>query len=191
MAKKVTSIVGLALGVLILVIGIMVQCIEVPTAGVTVGSYMRFGADFYTEMYDVTRDVGSAINNAQRNVGDALESVCDAIGWLIFAIGLVDIAYFVRKMFDGEGNVPKNTYAYGAAPVPAYPAQGMETAMYPEQSYAMPMYAEYQPEVAHNQIPPIPGGWTCFCGKNHAAHESSCVCGVTKADVKLRNLQNG
>ena len=28
--------------------------------------------------------------------------------------------------------------------------------------------------------------WTCTCGRTHPTHESSCVCGMTKAQVKLK-----
>lgn len=37
---------------------------------------------------------------------------------------------------------------------------------------------------------PIAGGWACTCGRNHAAYEMSCVCGMTKADAKLKNSAN-
>ena len=36
---------------------------------------------------------------------------------------------------------------------------------------------------------PVPGGWKCTCGRNHADYESSCVCGVTKREIKLKELQ--
>ncbi len=30
---------------------------------------------------------------------------------------------------------------------------------------------------------PRPAGWQCVCGKDHAAYETSCVCGKSKFDV--------
>lgn len=35
--------------------------------------------------------------------------------------------------------------------------------------------------------PSISNGWRCTCGRNHAAYESSCVCGVTKAEARSTN----
>ena len=30
--------------------------------------------------------------------------------------------------------------------------------------------------------PPVAGGWTCSCGRSHAAYVSSCPCGKSKYD---------
>ena len=32
--------------------------------------------------------------------------------------------------------------------------------------------------------------WKCTCGKIHKNYEMSCVCGVTKAEAKMKNSQN-
>ena len=34
------------------------------------------------------------------------------------------------------------------------------------------------------------GEWKCTCGKIHKDYEMSCVCGVTKAEAKMKNNQN-
>ena len=34
------------------------------------------------------------------------------------------------------------------------------------------------------------GEWKCTCGKIHKNYEMSCVCGVTKAEAKMKNNQN-
>lgn len=119
MEKKAASIIGIVLGVVIIIVGFCVQGINID-AGVhegysmpTIGSYIKFGADFYTEMYAVTQDVGEAVNSAnenihgavnvaQRNICGAAESICKAIGWLIVVIGVCDIAYFAYKMASIE-----------------------------------------------------------------------------------------
>ncbi len=114
MNKKIASLIGIGLGIAMLIVGFCVQGINVDSGSysdsysATVGSNIKFGADFYTEIYDVTKDVGEAVNaanknirgavnNAQRNICNAIESICDAIGWLIVVIGLFDIAYFGYK----------------------------------------------------------------------------------------------
>ena len=55
-------------------------------------------------MYDVTRDVGGAVQQAYKNI-------CNAIGWLIVAVGLLDVAYFGYKMASDEekGNIAEVT----------------------------------------------------------------------------------
>jgi hypothetical protein len=131
MEKKAASIIGIILGIAIIIVGFCVQGINVDAddhesyGTPTIGSYIKFGADFYTEMYAVTQDVGDAVNsanknihgavnNAQRNICGAIEKACDAIGWLIVAIGLFDIAYFVCKMASCGENYSGNNY--NAAP---------------------------------------------------------------------------
>ena len=49
-------------------------------------------------MYDVTRDVGYAVNGTKAAIADAAEGVCDAIGWLIISLGAIDICFFVYKL---------------------------------------------------------------------------------------------
>ncbi len=36
----------------------------------------------------------------------------------------------------------------------------------------------------------VANGWTCTCGRKHAAYESSCVCGLTKEEAKKANSQS-
>ena len=50
-----------------------------------------------------------------------------------------------------------------------------------------PTYTAKSPVVT---TAPVAGGWTCTCGRNHAAYESSCVCGATKHEAKMKNNQN-
>ena len=46
----------------------------------------------------------------------------------------------------------------------------------PAQSDSRPFYIP--------DTPPAPQkGWTCTCGREHPAYESSCVCGMSKRDV--------
>lgn len=113
-SKKSLSIFGIIVGIIIIIIGFYVQNISVDSSDTNVGSsYMKFGADFYTEMYDVTRDVGLAINNAQENICNAVERICDAIGWLIISIGAIDFCFFAYKF--AMVNEASNSYAEGTA----------------------------------------------------------------------------
>ena len=86
--RRLVAILGIIVGFVIIVIGINYVNTYIWTD--TVGSYLRFGADFYTEMYDVTREVGAAINRNTRGIS----MVCEAIGWLIVSIGAIDVVGF-------------------------------------------------------------------------------------------------
>ena len=81
--KKIVSIIGMAVGLIIIIIGFCLQ----DTSNYGIGESIRFGADFYTEIYAVTQDVGRAINYAINDL------IC-AVSWLIIAIGAIDICFF-------------------------------------------------------------------------------------------------
>ena len=108
MNKKTASSIGIILGIAIIIVGFCVQGISIEIYHRSIGRDIAFGADFYTEMYDVTRDVGYAVNGTKTAIAEAAEGVCDAIGWLIVAIGLVDIAYFVYKMSSFKVDAPSH-----------------------------------------------------------------------------------
>jgi hypothetical protein len=86
-SKKIVSIIGIVIGVIIIIIGFSLQ----DTSNYSIGKSIKFGADFYTEMYDVTKDVGRAINYAINDL------IC-AISWLIISLGAIDICFFVYKL---------------------------------------------------------------------------------------------
>ena len=56
-----------------------------------IGESYTFGADFYTEMYGITKNVGHAINNMHRNI-------MDAFGKFFIVGGLIDICVFGSKL---------------------------------------------------------------------------------------------
>ena len=98
MGKKTASIIGIVLGIAIIIIGISVMNPETILLGKrdSLGSLLgQYGADFYTDIYHMTYEVGFEVQKAYVNI-------CNAIGWLIVAVGLVDIAYFVYKMASCE-----------------------------------------------------------------------------------------
>ena len=87
--RRLVAILGIIVGFVIIVIGI--NCVNTYIWTDTVGRHLQFGADFYTEMYGVTREVGGAINDNTRG----LSKVCEAIGWLIVSIGAIDVVCFL------------------------------------------------------------------------------------------------
>ena len=116
MKKKTASIIGIVVGIVIIIVGFCVQGMDLHESysTPTIGRYIEFGADFYTEMYAVTQDVGVAVNSANKNIHGAVNvaqrNICDAIGWLIVIIGLVDVAYFIYKNADCEEDSSGNIY---------------------------------------------------------------------------------
>lgn len=191
MDKKTANMIGIIVGIVIIIIGFCVQGTQIDSSaysfgsGPEIGKSIKFGADFYTEMYDVTKDVGlavnsanrtisGAVNHAQSNICTAMEQVCDAIGWLIVVVGLLNVCHFLPKVVQGDGD------AVGIAEVPS--VHTIATTL---------DETRRQDEFGVIDDSHVAGGWTCTCGRNHAAFESSCLCGMTKADAKLQNMQNG
>ena len=168
MSKKTTSIIGIVVGIIIVIIGFFVQ----DTSNYGIGESIKFGADFYTEMYAVTKDVGRAINYAINDL------IC-AVGWLIIVIGLFDIAYFVCKMASCGENYSGNNY--NAAPTTASP--------YTTQNQATPT-SNSAPSIIQSEETAGADEWKCTCGKIHKEYETSCICGVTKREARMKNNQD-
>jgi hypothetical protein len=87
MKKNFWYIIGILAGVAAIVVGIVFLC----ESGTYIGRSYSFGADFYTEIYAVARNVGYAINNA-------FMGIMSAFGWLFILGGLVDICVFASKV---------------------------------------------------------------------------------------------
>ena len=85
--QKIVSIIGIIVGIAIIVMGIILM----DTSSYGIGGYIKFGADFYTEIYAVTRDVGHAINYAINNL-------IRTVSWLIIAVGAIDVCFFAYSL---------------------------------------------------------------------------------------------
>lgn len=96
--KTITSYMGVAVGIAIIIIGFSVMNPETFLLGER-DSYglIKFGGDFYTEIYHLTYQVGDQVQKSYVNI-------CNAIGWLIVSIGAFDICYFLAKSSDTEKN---------------------------------------------------------------------------------------
>lgn len=127
--RRIIAAVGIAVGLVIIVIGI--NCVNTYVWTEPVGDYIQFGADFYTEMYSVTREVGSAINNNT----DGLAKVCEAIGWLIVSIGLIDVIAFVYLLCAPKQKTYKKVF--GASEENPGAVQGQP--VQPAQPYVQPV----------------------------------------------------
>ena len=123
MNKQAASIIGVFVGIAIIIAGFCVMKPDTFTLGERdiLGFPIEFGGDYYTEMYSLTISVGSAVQRAYVNI-------CNAIGWLIVALGAIDICYFLFKAckqseeFDHTPNIvappQKPAAPTAAAPTP-------------------------------------------------------------------------
>lgn len=88
--NRFAKILGMALGVGIIIIGICLLSADTDSIGQW-GT--RFGADFYTEMYAVTQDVGYAVN-------DVTKAIHKCMGWLVIALGVVTSCYYFNSFAE-------------------------------------------------------------------------------------------
>ena len=89
-ASLVAKIIGIVLGIVLLIVGINLTKVEI----YSIGTYdMRFGADFYTEIYDVTQDVGGAVNRSIR-------SMHQCAGTILACVGALTIVGYINKAVD-------------------------------------------------------------------------------------------
>lgn len=87
---KFAKILGIAIGIGIIIIGICLLSADTDSIGQW-GT--RFGADFYTEMYSVTQDVGYAVNDVTR-------AVHTCVGWLVIVLGALTSCYYFNLFSD-------------------------------------------------------------------------------------------
>ena len=168
MGKKKASIIGVVLGIAIIIVGFCVMNPETYQLGTrdSLGSLIEFGADFYTEIYHMTYSTAHQVQKAYVNI-------CNAIGWLIVAIGLFDIAYFVCKMASCDENYSGNNYNAAPTTASTYTTQSQATPT----SYSAPSIIKPKETAGVDE-------WKCTCGRIHKNYETSCVCGMTKAEAK-------
>ena len=201
MGKKILCITGIVVGIVVIIVGINLLTI----GSSLVGEYIRFGGDFFTEMYNLTRDVGYAINRAADNI-------CAALGWILIALGATMGLMFGYKLIGcAEEQKPKNANdGFSQEPMSTTASQEVRTTT----SVKEPGYwtcicgnvnkdyvgtcgcgctreaAKAEEEDAKRKIVaeagPTENGWRCFCGAENPNYVGTCACGVSKRDVLNR-----
>ena len=156
--KNKASFVGVIVGIVIIIIGFSVMNPETYLLGErdSLGSLIEFGADFYTEIYHMTYQVGHQVQQGYVNI-------CNAIGWLIVCLGAIDICYFLVKTIDVTAPVNGNT-------------SGEEQIVVSNEKPSV------KPAVSSPSVkdPEYEGTWRCTsCGKENSHLEVNCQrCGV-------------
>lgn len=89
-ASLTAKIFGIIAGIAILIVGINLIKVDVYSIG---ESGIRFGADFYTEIYDVTQDVGGAVNRS-------IKSMHQCAGTILACIGALTSVGYLNKAVD-------------------------------------------------------------------------------------------
>lgn len=189
-SKKIASVIGIIVGIIIIIIGFTVQ----DTSTYSIGKSIEFGADFYTEIYDVTKEAGTAIRSA-------INDLIVAISWLIISLGAIDICFFAYKFVQAndasaqpeskkiDENIQtsersEETTAPAPAPAPvSIPGASAITAA-AAAIYSKPVAESASDEVVHR--------WMCdHCGKMRT--QTPCeFCGTESesADINSVNTEN-
>ena len=87
--NKVSKILGILIGIAIVVMGL--RLLNVDTSYVR--DSVKFGGDFYTEIYGVTRNAVQAVNHATK-------TIANCIGWLMISVGSITAISFLSKLTD-------------------------------------------------------------------------------------------
>ena len=88
---------GIIVGITSIIAGIILQ----DSPNLYTGENLKFGADFYTEMYGITRTVAHTVEST-------MCEILYAISALLFIIGALAICFFTYKLID---NWPKGSNA--------------------------------------------------------------------------------
>lgn len=87
--KRIFLILGIAAGIMAIIIGFTSEWSFYGSSFPRI----QFGADFYTEMYDITADTEDEI----ANIGNMLNP---AIRWFFIIFGITDMCFFGSKLCD-------------------------------------------------------------------------------------------
>lgn len=110
--KAIISLIGVAVGVVVIIFGLTVLD---SFYGTWSDSSVSFGGDFYTYVYKAAARAGNNVSN----LGDMLEK---AFGFVLIAMGMFDICYFGLKFADclpEEFAIPAKPAAPAASAEPA------------------------------------------------------------------------
>ena len=176
MGKKTASIIGIVLGIAIIIVGFCIMNPETILLGKrdSLGSLLgNYGADFYTDIYHMTYEVGFEVQNAYVNI-------CNAIGWLIVAIGLFDIAYFIGKAASWDENDLGNNYSAAPNTASTYTTQSQATPTSPsapQNETAAPVQKATHFWRCNNCGQMISKSPCEYCGHNENATKAPYRCG--------------
>lgn len=98
--KKLIQLVGILVGVAIIMAGIGLMNSAPSPASIATEYALddSFGADFYTEMYGVTYDILSQLQNISRgltsNFGHLLDAIYEVVSTLIIVLGAITTTAF-------------------------------------------------------------------------------------------------
>lgn len=97
--KKTWNLIGIALGIAILVTGlILIFALPVSTSW-DYADYASFGADFYTYQYKATKVVASNTAQISRGLENLSEAIATAFGVLLIAVGALTSLNYAKKFF--------------------------------------------------------------------------------------------
>ena len=144
-------------------------CFVVEAVGAVIGGFAMMVSDSDMIGYGLLTVIGGVL-------------VAWVSSWVLYGFGeLVD------KTCDLEAHVRYSvqttaTNSYGYAPAPA-PAPVMHNPTYQPVQPVQPVQ-QVRWEQPRHDAQPVGNGWRCACGRVHQNYETSCVCGVTKQQMK-------
>ena len=183
--KKRASVFGIFIGIIAIIAGI--SMLNTSIGGI--GEYITFGADFYTEIYSVTRELGWSVSSAT-------QAICNGIGWLLIVSGGFSICHFLTKLGEptmdeiltnlrySQVNSNSDSPSIGADITPKYcPQCGNRVYAYPCNGCG------YSP-TPEKAAPVSTSSWICSnCGAENSTNHSQCKkCGLLMGAVKVKDL---
>jgi hypothetical protein len=101
--KKAFTVLGMIVGICFVVLGYKILSMEVRYEYITVPSYVtKFGADFYTEIYQVTHAAGGNTGKLIQTTADTAAIVKDGFAYLLMALGATDFCAFGIALSNGK-----------------------------------------------------------------------------------------
>ena len=101
-SKKTWNLIGMALGIAILVTGLILIFALPISTNWDYADYASFGADFYTYQYKATKVVASNTAQISRGLENLSEAIATAFGVLLIAVGALTSLNYGKKFFTED-----------------------------------------------------------------------------------------
>lgn len=208
--KLIVSIIGIIIGIIICVIGDdIVSDRDIANGSSSykvadVDENIKFGADFYTDVYEATavaanntRDIAENTSHSISVMADGFEKTIESIGKATKGVGLV-VIFLSLALLSNSMNVVKDLgnkiNINGAPSIPLVPAQSNSVANSYMNTNSTTVSNEYQPvpsirtnnltQNSANSLDPnriAVNGWICpRCGTDNYNYCGTCSCGQQK-----------
>ncbi len=185
-AKIAFGVIGFILGIIIFIMGISTMNSKPESRSTSYTDSYSFGADFYTEEYEATKNAADNAAVTANNVRELGNTITNCFGTLLIAVGLIVCLYSLKEAVvvgvTASGDKPAAQPSVEKAPEvqPIFTQPYVDKTDVDKTAVDQTAVAEPAAVIADDREPGS-NEWKCpKCGTIHQNYVGTCGCGETK-----------